>query len=192
MTLEKIIYWKGIIMQRIILKKRLHYLLLLIIFFLCISSLTILGIETNAEDNQLKWLSYSQGLTKSKVENIPALVYFYSDNCGYCRKIENETFSNEEIKKLMSQNFSLIKIDSNSTNLVLVNGEEITERSLSGTVYQVRGNPTIWFLDEDNKKIAALPGFVEPDIFKNVLIYIKDNYYREYSFPEYMEKVVNR
>lgn len=179
-------------MQRISLRKRLHYLLIFAVYFLCICSISILAIETDAEDNQLKWLSYSQGLTKSKVEDIPALIYFYSDNCGYCRKIENETFSNEEITRIMNQDFSLIKINSNSADIVLVNGEEITERALSSTVYQVRGNPTVWFLDEGNKKIAPLPGFVEQDIFKNVLIYIKDNYYKEYSFPEYMEKVVNR
>lgn len=143
-------------------------------------------------DIELKWFNYSQGLTKSKVENTPILIYFYSDNCGYCRKLETETFVNEEVMEIMNKYFALIKVNSNSSNIVLENGKEISESALSREVYQVRGYPTVWFLSENKDRIASLPGFVEPAIFKNilenVLEYIEGSHYKEVSFPEYYKQ----
>jgi thioredoxin-related protein len=143
-------------------------------------------------DIELKWFNYNQGLTKAKVENIPILIYFYSDNCGYCRKLETETFANKEILEILDKKFALIKINSDSSNIVLENEEKISERALSREVYQVRGYPTVWFLGKNRDRIASLPGFVEPAVFKNilenVLDYIEGSDYKEISFPEYYKK----
>lgn len=140
----------------------------------------------------VKWLKYDQAIAKSKIENVPALIYFYSDNCGWCRRLENETFTNQEIVKIMNEDFAIVKINSNSTEYVNVDTNKITERQLSMDIFQVRANPTIWFLDSDEKRITALPGFVESPDFINVLKYIKDGYYKKYDWPEYMENIAGK
>ena len=166
-------------------------LICLIIFvamtFFLFSNMIILAEQAETEDDILNWLPYNQGLVKSKVENIPALIYFYSDNCGWCRKLENETFTNQNVKDIMNQYFSLIRVDSNSNEWIVEKEEKITEKQLSEQVYQVRGNPTIWFLSQNNEPIASLPGFIEAEIFINILNYIKDGHYKEITFQEYME-----
>lgn len=167
-----------------------------LIFLLLLLILSMLSCSSGAEKSDreeeagLQWLPYSQALVKSKVESIPTLIYFYSDHCGWCRKLENETFNNQEITKMMNQSFSLVKVNSDSSEAVMKNenGEEVTERALSSKIYQVRGNPTVWFLSEDNQRIASLPGFIEVDVFKHILSYIKDGHYKEITFQEYMEK----
>ncbi len=174
-------------MKKYVDSKILRYLFLIsALFIFSFSNWAIFAEEKETDNDILKWLPYNQGLVKSKVENIPTLIYFYSDNCGWCRKLENETFTNQNIKEIMSNYFSIIRINSNSIEAVIENGEEITEKELSNTVYQVRGNPTIWFLSQDNERIAPLPGFVEADVFINILNYIKDDYYKEVTFQEYM------
>jgi thioredoxin-related protein len=139
-----------------------------------------------AQDN-LSWLLYEQALTKSRVENIPTLLYFYTDNCGWCRKMEQETFTSKEIKELLGENFSLARINGNSNNMVVVDGKKMTERQLSTVIYQVRGYPTIWFLASDSQKIASLPGYISSQEFLPVLLYIRDGFYKEYTFLEYMK-----
>jgi|LDZU01.1.fsa_nt_gi thioredoxin-related protein len=180
--------------------KRSAYNLLLFITILIVLIITSVsgftaGLSQSKQDIpdvELKWFNYNQGLTKSKVENNPILIYFYSDNCSYCRKLETETFANKEIAEIMNKYFALIKINSDSSNIVLENGKKISERALSREVYQVRGYPTVWFLGKNKDRIASLPGFIEPVVFKNilenVLAYIEGSHYKEVSFPEYYKK----
>ena len=172
-----------------------------IFFLIFISALLVLSFSSWAiqgnevteetENETLNWLPYDQALTKSAVESIPILIYFYSDNCAWCRKLENETFTNKNIREIMNKYFSIVRINSKSNEFIIQNGEKITEKQLSEEVYQVRGNPTIWFLGPENERIASLPGFIEADVFIDVLQYIKDEHYKEYTFPEYREMLEN-
>ena len=66
--------------------------------------------------------------------------------------------------------------------------EKKDDRSrLTAEVYQVRGFPTIWFLDSNNERIANLPWFVPTEMFLPILTYVRDGMYKEYTFQEYME-----
>jgi thioredoxin-related protein len=164
--------------------------LFLTILLVIIAGYTIALAENKQDiaDNDLKWFSYDQALKKSKIENIPTLIYFYSDNCGWCRKIEDETFSDEQVKNLMNLNFAIVKINSNSARMITKDGAGISEKEFSQKIFQVTANPLIWFLDSDGERIAPLPGYVPIEDFINVLIYIKDAFYKEYTFPEFIEK----
>ena len=177
------------------LKNRYKCILLLFIITLLTCSFVGLaaaspGEEANQNHDILKWLSYDQALTKSKIENIPTLIYFYSDNCGWCRKLEDETFKNQEVKELMNRDFAIVKINSNSSNVVVSDKGKSTEKQLSQEFYQVRANPTIWFLNSNEERIAPLPGYAPAEDFISVLHYIRGGYYRDYTFPEYIEEFI--
>lgn len=173
--------------------KKIFFLLFIFLFYLVLASCSSNSDpDSNTEksllpDKQIKWLSYEQALIKSQIENIPTMLYFYSEDCTWCRKMESETFANQEVQKVMYNDFALAKINGNSNQKVIVEGEKITERQLSTEIFQVRGFPTIWFLSSDNTKIASLPGFVTTEIFLDILTYIRDGFYQKYTFPEYRE-----
>ena len=139
------------------------------------------------KEEKFIWLPYDQALTKSSVENIPTLLFFYSDNCGWCRKMEQENFANKEVQDILIEYFASVRIDSNSSNNVVAGAQKMTEKQLSTELYNVTGLPTIWFLDSENQKIANLPGFVPVDTFLDILHYIGEGYYKEHTFPEYLE-----
>lgn len=173
----------------------MSFLVFLFILSLVLTS-CVFNANSNSSSNNEKssvpteniiWLSYDQALTKSRVEDIPTILYFYSEDCGWCRKMERETFTHQEVQKLLKSDFALAKINGNSNQTVLVDGKRITERQLSSVIYQINGFPTIWFLDNTNQRIANLPGFVTYDVFLDILIYIRDGFYKKYTFLEYQE-----
>jgi len=166
----------------------LLFIIILLIFGFAASAAVFSGKEEEQNNDILKWLSYDQALKKSKIENIPTLIYFYSDNCGWCRKLEDETFKNQEVKESMNRDFAIVKINSNSSNVVVSDKEKITEKQLSQEFYQVRANPTIWFLTSNKERIAPLPGYASAEDFISVLHFIIGGYYRDYTFPEYIEE----
>lgn len=106
--------------------------------------------------------------------------------------METETFANKEIQELLNNSFALVKINGNSNKTVQVEDEKLTERQLATEAYRVNAFPTIWFLNSGNERIANLPGYVQPDVFLQILVYIKDDFYKKYTFQEYMELEKNK
>ena len=168
-------------------------ILLVVVFFFGLKSYFKVD-EQNAEAveetklSTLNWLSYNEGLTLAEKENKYVLIYFYTDECSWCKKMVDQTYSNEEVKKILSDKFVTIKINARSENKVVENGEEISERKLA-TLYQVSGYPTTWFLENNHTRIAPLPGYVATEQFIPVLDYIGEGWYKNISFKEYMEKI---
>jgi len=168
-------------------------ILLVIIFFFGLKSYFKID-EQDAEAVEkakpliLNWLSYNEGLTLAKKENKHVVIYFYTDECSWCKKMVDQTYSNEEVKKILSDKFVTIKINARSENKVVENGKEISERKLA-TLYQVSGYPTTWFLESNHSRVAPLPGYVTTEQFIPVLNYIGEGWYKSISFKEYLEKL---
>jgi len=168
-------------------------ILLVVVFFFGLKSYFKVD-EQNAEAveetklSTLNWLSYNEGLTLAEKENKYVLIYFYTDECSWCKKMIDQTYSNEEVKKILSDKFVAVKIDARSENKVIENEEEISEKKLA-ILYQVSGYPTTWFIENNHTRIAPLPGYVATEQFIPVLDYIGEGWYKNISFKEYMEKI---
>jgi len=168
-------------------------ILLVVVFFFGLKSYFKID-EQNVEAVEetkpltLNWLSYDEGLALAEKENKYVLIYFYTDECSWCKKMIDQTYSNEEVKKILSDKFVAVKIDARSENKVIEKGEEISEKKLA-ILYQVSGYPTTWFIENNHTGIAPLPGYVATEQFIPVLDYIGEGWYKNISFKEYMEKI---
>jgi thiol-disulfide isomerase/thioredoxin len=72
---------------------------------------------------------------------------FYTDWCGWCKKLDRETYENKEVSSLM-KDLICVKIDGDRSR-------DLVSR------YAVRGYPTIIFFGPDGKEVRRIPGFVE-------------------------------
>jgi thiol:disulfide interchange protein DsbD len=91
------------------------------------------------------WQPYSEQLLK-KATNVkkPVIIDFYADWCAPCRELEQVTFHDSEIVKLAKNEFVMIKVD------LTRKGEPLHEHLLRQ--YDVRGVPTVVFLDRDGRE----------------------------------------
>jgi thioredoxin-related protein len=137
-------------------KKWIPVLLLLSILFSgCIDALA-----PNSEKLTLKDLKFNTNLTAARnVANEtgePLFVYFRSDSCGWCKKFEEESFTNKTIVGILSDNFTLATID-------VYKQRNITR------YYGVRGTPHELFLYANGTEIKKLPGYVDNQTFLNTI-----------------------
>jgi len=146
-------------------------------------------VEALEEDESLvlTWLPYNEGLLKAEKESKHILIFFYTNECGWCKKMDEETYSNEEVQKILSDKFVAIKINAKSENKVVENEKKISERELA-IMYQVSGYPTTWFLESNHNLIAPLPGYAAAEQFIPVIKYIGEGWYKSNSFEEYLKK----
>lgn len=91
---------------------------------------------------------------KAKKENKMVFIDFYTDWCGWCKKMDADTFSDDEVADYINSQFVPYQI----------NGEKELGKKLVKE-YGVSGYPTYAFVDADEKLITSKAGYMPKPSF---------------------------
>jgi thiol-disulfide isomerase/thioredoxin len=91
----------------------------------------------------------NSALREAKSKKKPVMADFYTDWCGWCKKLDRDTYADPEVANL-AKKFICVK----------VNGDKYPELV---SKYGVSGYPTIIFLDPDGNKTNAIVGYVNAE-----------------------------
>ena len=95
----------------------------------------------------IRWReSYAKALEESRSTTRPLLIDFEADWCGWCKKLDRETFGNGQVIQLVEKLFVPVRIDTDH------------EPKLAAK-FAVKGLPTILLLSPNEKELQRLSGF---------------------------------
>ncbi len=152
---------------------------------------------------QVQWHSIEEASTASIGEKI-YFIDFYTSWCGYCKKMDRETFSDPTVAKILNRYFYPVKFNAEGNSTFTWAGT--TYRS-AGKIHEfakgVRGYPTFVLFNADGSMLQAIPGFYPAADFIIVLWYFASGDYNRYPFERYqqvfdkeirpqMEKAINQ
>jgi len=104
----------------------------------------------------IKWHhSLTEAQAEAKARKTLIVVDAYADWCGWCKKMDADTFANAEVQQRM-RDFTLLKIDTDKE-------PEIARR------YGISGLPTTLVLDAAGKVILNRAGYLPPKDFLQLL-----------------------
>jgi len=98
-------------------------------------------------------LLFKASLEKAAETGRPVMLDLYTDWCGWCKKLDNETYMDPAVAAFMN-NFVNVKI-----NAELGEGPSLVKR------YKVRGYPFIVFVDSKGDEIDWIIGYLPADKF---------------------------
>jgi len=127
--------------------------------------------------SKITWHPYDEGLTLAKKLDKHVLIDFTTDWCGWCKKMEKETFSDKEVISLINSNFVAVRVDGDSKDTLNVDGYKITEKDLTRMEYRVSGYPAFWFLKSDGSRLGLIRGYQPRDQMMQVLQYVAEYKY---------------
>ena len=99
---------KILIMQKVILP------FLIVILFLIQDSPAIaqnksMG-KSESKSDKIKWYSFEEAYQLNKKKQKKIFIDVYTEWCGWCKKMDAETFANPLIAKYMSEHFYCVKL----------------------------------------------------------------------------------
>ena len=144
--------------------------------FFVLVFMPLISFSQGMPSNSINWISLSEGEKYSEKYEKNMLIYFYRNNCDYCKRMKDEVLTDPQIVKLINENFFPVKLDGKTKKSIKYNGknyindvsiEEDPKSSWRHNLFfelvtPTKGNfywPTIVIIDGEDKKVAQLPGF---------------------------------
>ncbi len=113
------------------------------------------GGKATTDGDHLQWLTYDGGAFRDAVDSgQPVIVDFYADWCAPCRELDEKTFSDPAVRKIL-EGFVRFKVDQTRAS---------EEAVALANEFEVRGVPTV-MVYRDGAEIFRLIGFEPPDQF---------------------------
>ena len=98
----------------------------------------------------VNWESdYNTALEKAKREKKLVMVDVYTDWCGWCKKLDRDTYANKDVEARLTNDFITLKI----------NPEKSLKNAKLAKQFGTRGYPHIVFLDAEGKKVSEIGGY---------------------------------
>jgi len=138
------------------------------------------------DKSQLKWRSFNDGIAEAKQSGKKVLIDVYTSWCGWCKKMDKETYSDGSVADYLNKKYIVIRLDAESSNTLQYNGKPYTEQELAAA-FGISGYPSIIFLTETGEPITVYPGYADAGQFKTILSYIADDHYKTTKFQDYVK-----
>ena len=97
------------------------------------------------------------------------MLYFWQDGCPACRKMKETTLADRAIVEQTRRHFVAVALNVyGERELQWTDGRTMREKDLARTL-NIRGTPTLLFLDEQGAVALRLVGYVPPERFAATL-----------------------
>ncbi|MCB0371976.1 MAG: DUF255 domain-containing protein [Muricauda sp.] len=164
-----------------------------------ISLLFLLFVGFQAQAQDIKWLSWDEAVQLSQTDAKPKKMFIdvYTDWCGWCKKMDKETFQNPEVSKYMQENFYMVKLDAEGKDPIEYKGNTFKfvpsgrrgYHELAAALLQGKMSyPTVVFLDEEMNMLSPVPGYQQVQPFMQIAKYFGDNIYKDKDWQSYAGK----
>lgn len=174
--------------------KKILPVLAIALLGLSVNTLRPAKVKSENEANGIKWMTWKQMQEAQKTEPRKVFIDVYTDWCGWCKRMDQTTFTHPEIVNYVNSNFYAIKFDAEARENINFKGKEYKYvpqgnrgyNELAAEILNGRmGYPSSVYLDEDMARLFVYPGYVDPSMFEKLLNYVGGNSYKNMKFEEF-------
>ncbi|MCG9971331.1 thioredoxin family protein [Christiangramia crocea] len=104
-----------------------------------------------AQKSEIEWIGFEQLDDSLQIENKPVLVYFYTDWCVYCKKMDRNAFKNPDIISSINEKYYAVKMNAESMDSIEFEGQTFINEQAKTKRNGVHQIPLILASREDKK-----------------------------------------
>ncbi len=159
--------------------------------------IVIFSLTAAAQDNSpVKWMGIEEAVEKLKKEPLKIFVDVYTDWCGWCKRMEANTFSHPVIAAYLNENYYPVKLNAEHKEPLTFQGITFKNQNpegrrhahdLAAALLQGQmGYPSVVFIDEESNVITTVPGFKQPQDMEPMLHFFKEDAFKEIEWEQYL------
>lgn len=179
------------------MKKQNLVILLIVSFALCIPFILEAQQQqkSTAKESPVRWHSFEDAYNLNKKKPKKMFIDVYTDWCGWCKKMDAETFANPVIAKFMNDHFYCVKFDAERKDTIVIDGQTFVNPNPASkrsthklAVELLRGKmsyPSYVFLNEKGQMLTVVAGYQQAKEFEGVINYFGKDAYLTSTWEEY-------
>ena len=124
------------------------------------------------QTDKLVWLGWNEGYQKAVKTNKILLVDAYTDWCGWCKRMDRDTYTDAEVIKKINDYFIPVKFNPEIKDVTYkIDDQTVTGAQLYGQLSrgESTGFPTVYYVFTKKKSLFLDPGYKDPKAFLQVL-----------------------
>lgn len=132
--------------------KSMQKIIVLSLMFLLLSIANVLG------QNKVEWINIEEAQNKNALSEKYLIVDFTAEWCGWCKKMDATTFSDQKVIDLLNSEFYPVKMDFESGKVFSFDGKKYTAKEFAKKM-EVPGLPTMLVISPDYKSVDTIVGY---------------------------------
>jgi len=166
--------------------------------FLCLSVM-LFSQNPEQKESPVKWMSFEEALNKQKETPKTILIDMYTDWCGWCKKMDAATFSNQDLANYINTNFYPVKFNAERKDTIEYNGKTYVNKNIGNrsshelAQFLMNGRmsyPTIVYIDYENN-VNPVPGFMDVKTIEPLLIYFTERINKNCNYADFKQDFIN-
>lgn len=161
----------------------------LITFVLFLMSLGLQAQET------VKWMAFEDAAAKMDAKPKKIIIDVYTDWCSWCKKMDQNTFSDPIIAAYMNKFFYSVKFNAECNDTIVFKEKNFINRNLvekrsahdfAKAILQGKMSyPSYVLMDEKFNIITVIPGYATPEKFEPLLHFFATESYKTTEWADY-------
>ncbi len=152
------------------------------------------GPEKTAKKTQIDWMTFEEAIAKSKVEPKKIFIDVYTDWCGWCKKMDAATFSNEKVAEYMNETYYSVKLNGEGkediefmeyTYKFVASGRRGYHELAAALMNNKLSYPTVVFMDEELQVLQPIPGYQQVEKFERIARFFGDDHFKDKTWEEF-------
>jgi thioredoxin-related protein len=143
----------------------------------------------------VKWYTIEEATALAKTNPRPIFVDTFTDWCGWCKKLDKDTFSDPVIAGILNTKFYAVKFNAESREPVNFQGKTFINDGKIGPTHQLAyalmqgqtSYPTVVFLTANSELITPVPGYRAPKDIEPLLGYFSWMDWKTKSYGDFLK-----
>lgn len=145
-------------------------------------------------ESAINWLSWDEAVKANQTVKKKFFIDFYTDWCGWCKRMDKTTFTDPEVIQYINKNFHPVKFNAEQREDIVFQNRTFKWRAggrngVHSLAYELLngrlGYPSYVYLTPEYERILISPGYKPaPDLLKE-LRFVSENHYENTTWDEF-------
>ena len=164
---------------------------------LFIALFALIGMSAIAQES-IQWMSIEEAEARCIKEPKMIFIDVYTDWCGWCKRMDRDTFSNPVIAKYMNEHFYAVKLNAETSDTITFQGKQyvgyVREDGRNGSHRLARtllngrmSYPSYVIMNEEMQTLQVIGGYQKVQVFEPMIHFFGDGAYKVMNSNDFLK-----